>query len=394
MKTSIIPRTALFALAAVTFGTLTACQSRAAGTAQETDCPIPPAVVIDVSAHPNSEPGIPVEGMCIVNKALENGKPISIIREDGQPSIVQGRRIYDVKTAGSAISQEKLKKARNSIITTVAGIEAAADGDNTLAALSIAGDLTADTPDAVVIVLSPGLSDQPPLDLTIPGLATASPAEVAAQVKKNKYTPHLEGRVVLWFGLGQASGSQQQLPQPQRENYQNIYAAILSEAGAKTTFHPFGASGNPAANSAGHTIRPVEPLNTTIVNPPAANKTQTFNNASAFGFLPDSTTFRAPAAAAAAAAQIAAGLKNESSLRVTVTGTTASAGTEDSRGKLSFERARAVIAAIGAAGVDTSRLDPVGAGNVFPGFEQDMVDGVLDPVKGDANRSVRLSYQN
>ncbi|MDD0858246.1 hypothetical protein NHF46_11665 [Arthrobacter alpinus] len=66
---------------------LTACQGPAIG--MNADCTDPTALSIIVAAHGNAAPALPAEVSCMVRKAVENGKPISIIREDGAPSAAQ-----------------------------------------------------------------------------------------------------------------------------------------------------------------------------------------------------------------------------------------------------------------------------------------------------------------
>ena len=76
-----------------------------------------------------------------------------------------------------------------------------------------------------------------------------------------------------------------------------------------------------------------------------------------------------------------------------MTGTTASAGTKESRDALSLDRARAVCGLAVAAGADPARLFPAGAGNTFPGFTPDLLPGgLLDPVAAERNRTVIISF--
>lgn len=366
---------------------LTACQGQSVGT--QADCAQPTALSIVVAAHSNAAPALPAEVACMLRKAIENGKPISIIREDGAPAAVQSPRVYPVQ---AATKDNDINNAKITVTRTISGVQAQADGDNPLAALDLVSRLTADTPDATVAIVGPGLSDQPPLDLTVPALATAAPAEVTAKLKALKAIPALTGRTVNWYGLGEQHGTQPALVPSQRQNYQDIYAGILAEAGAHATFHPGPASAaNAEPRSSQHSIRPVPAAPQVAVDFPKAG-TKIFDNASPLGFLPDSTGFRDPGAAAATGAQMARWLTENPAGTITVTGTTASAGTPESQRDLSLARAKAVCEQAVTAGADPARLHAAGAGNDFPGHVPDTLpDGTLDPVAAEANRTVILT---
>ncbi|MBT2565907.1 OmpA family protein [Arthrobacter sp. ISL-85] len=368
---------------------LTACDGPAIGA--QTDCDQPTALSIIVAAHSNAAPALPAEVACMVRKSIEAGKPISIIREDGEPSVIQAPRVY---TVGAASKDNDINNAKITVSRTISGIEAQANGDNPIAALEEASRLTTDTPDATIAAIGPGLSDQAPLDLTDVSLATAVPAEVTAKLVALKAVPALAGRTVHWYGLGEQHGTQPALTGPQRQNYQDIYNSILTTAGAKASFHPGPANAATETRAAGgHSIRPVPRADQPAVHIPTAGGTQTFNNASALGFLPDSTTFRDPGAAQATGEQLKKWLDDNPGGTVTVTGTTASAGTKDSREKLSLARAQAVCALAVTAGADPARLKPIGAGNDFPEFKEDILpNGALDPGVAEGNRTTKLHF--
>jgi outer membrane protein OmpA-like peptidoglycan-associated protein len=368
---------------------LTACDGPAIGA--QADCDQPTALSIIVAAHSNAAPALPAEVACMVRKSIEAGKPISIIREDGEPSVIQAPRVYPV---GAASKDNDINNAKITVSRTISEIKANANGDNPIAALEEAARQTAGTPTATIAVISPGLSDQAPLDLTDASLATAVPAEVTAKLKAFKSIPALAGRTVHWYGLGEQHGTQPALTGPQRQNYQDIYANILTTAGAKAAFHPGPASAATATRAAGgRSIRPVPRADQPTVHFPKAEGTKTFTNASALGFLPDSTRFRDPGAAVATGEQLKKWLDENPGATVTVTGTTASAGTKGSRDKLSLARAQAVCALAVAAGADPARLKPIGAGNVFPGFREDILpNGALDPAVAEGNRTIKLHF--
>lgn len=371
--------------AALVAPAMSACQGPAAAAGP--DCQTPSALSVVIAPHANASPALPAEVACLARKAIENGHPISIVRDDGAPAAVLAPHVYQI---GKATAQDDINGAKISFARTAASVEATADGANDLAALDLAGRLTEGAADAVIAVVVPGLSDQAPLDFTVPSLASADPKEVTSKLQDFKSVPALKDRSVKWYGFGDAHGTQQPLPAPQRQNYQDIWNSVLAAAGAHTEFLPGTTGTTPKAN--GHTVRPVPPVKQVAVDFPASG-TRTFDNASSLGFLPDRTDFRDPTAAAAAAKQIADWLTAHPSGSITVTGTTANWGTPDSQAQLSLARAQTVCRAAQDAGADLSRLHPQGLGHNFPGYVQDnLPDGTLDPDKAEANRTVILTF--
>ncbi|WP_461186828.1 OmpA family protein [Arthrobacter sp. Z4-13] len=390
MRTTTAPAITVLATAALAALALTACDGPAIGA--ETECEQPAALSIIVAAHTNAAPALPAEVACMVRKTLEAGKPISIIREDGSPSVIQAPHVSMI---GAASKDNDINNAKITVSRIISGIEAKADGDNPLAALELAGRLTTDTPDATIALIGPGLSDQAPLDLTVPSLASADPKEVKAKLKALKVVPALTGRTIHWYGLGDHHGSQPALTGPQRQNYQDIYTSALTEAGATAVFHPGAANAGTKDRPTGkYSIRPVPTAEQEAIDfSKTAGGTLVFSNASSLGFAPNSTTFRDPAAAAATGKELAAWLTDNPGGRITVTGTTATAGTPETRATLSTARAQAVCDQAIAAGADPARLTATGAGINFPGFIPDILsDGTLDPAAAETNRTVMITF--
>ncbi|WP_142060006.1 OmpA family protein [Pseudarthrobacter sp. B4EP4b] len=390
MRTTTAPAITVLATTALAALALTACDGPAIGA--ETECAQPAALSIIVAAHANAAPALPAEVACMVRKTIEAGKPISIIREDGSPSVIQAPHVSMI---GAASKDNDINNAKITLSRTISGIEAKADGDNPLAALELAGRLTTDTPDATIVLIGPGLSDHAPLDLTVPSLASADPTEVTAQLKNLKALPALTGRTIHWYGLGDHHGSQPALTSPQRQNYQDIYTSVLTEAGATAVFHAGPASAGSTSRPVGnHTIRPVPAAEQEAIDfPKTTGGTRVYSNASSLGFAPNSTDFRDPAAAAQTGKELTAWLAENPAGRITITGTTATAGTPETRATLSTARAQAVCDQAIAAGADPARLTATGAGNTFPGFIPDILpDGTLNPAAAETNRTVIITF--
>lgn len=340
-----------------------------------------------VTATMNSLPSAAGDVPCLARKTIEERKPVTLIREDGAPAVVQAARVYPVNEGAK---DNDVNKALNALYPAIAGMKAQADGDNVMAAL----DLVARTssPGSTIVFLGSGLADRGALNLTKPSLATASPAEVVEQLKQLKSIPDLAGRVVHWYGMGDARGSQKPLIPAQRNNYQAIYAAVFAAAGAEVHFHagPTGTSKNNPGN--GFTLIPVQPLEQQSVDFPTDGSIS-FDDASALGFEPDSTDFRDPEAARGEISKIAQWLISHPTGNITVLGTTSSAGDEAGRLELSTKRAETICQAAVVEGADASRLRCQGVGIHFDGYTNDRLpSGELDETAAAGNRNVILTF--
>lgn len=381
-----MPRTPIIlTLAMAALVTLPACQ--AYGQTSTLGCQSPDSLVLVVSATENSFPTVQNDAPCLIRRAITDRKPITIIREDGAPATIQTSRIYPVNRGAE---DNDVNKALNTLIPAVTGIRAQADGDDVMATMDLLSRNS--SAGATVIWSGTGLADKGALDLTKPALITAEPAAVVQKLKDLKSIPDLSGRIIHWYGFGEARGTQQPLTPAQRKNYQEIYAAIFAAAGAQVEFHP-GPTGTPKSNSGnGHTVTPVPPARQESVDFPPIGSV-TFDDGSALGFQPGNTSFRDKPAAEREAEKMARWLDEHPSGTITVTGTTSSFGDEAGRMKTSLERAKAVCDLAIAAGAEPSRLSPEGVGMNFEGYIHDRLSsGELDETVAPANRSVILRF--
>jgi outer membrane protein OmpA-like peptidoglycan-associated protein len=384
-------RTAAALTAAAAALALTACTPAPGPDRAAEDCITPDALGIIVAVHANATPGIPTEAGCLIGKALDNRAPISIVAEDGKPYPAQAKHTYNV-TPGSDTYAGDLKTAKAALIKTVSATAARTDGDDTLAALNLAANLANGAKNPALIIISPGLPDTGDVAMTVESMRTATPAAVVAEAQKRGSIPALPGVQILWIGNGTAAGTQQPLHPSQARNYQAIWEALLTKAGARTTFINGPASGTGTPNNNGHTIHPVTPDTKGPIDIPDTGTTIPYPNTSALGFHPNSTTLRDPAAAATELTPVIAWLKANPHRTTLITGTTTSAGTHDSLRELSEARAQAVKDLLAAAGIDPQRIRIEGKGKDFEGFIEDQnPDGSLDEAKGELNRKVILA---
>lgn len=394
MNRSLLPRvprliTALLAFSLLGAG-LTAC-SPAENPEPQAQCTAPGALVIIAAAHANASPGLPAESGCLIAATIDSKAPVSLVVEDGQPYVAEtlARKFFGIDPKSDTYRNDH-DKARNSLIRAVAGAEALTDGDDPLAAFALASDQLAGTTNPVIVVLTPGLSDQAPLNFTDPAMASADPAEVVKYLKSHQALPDLKGVKVIWSGNSEAHGAQRPLATGQKKTYRGIWAAVLKAAGATTTFVPAGAQETPKSNE--HTIKPVAPVEYKDFVPASKPDPEVFGNESAVGFEPRTTTLRDPAAAGVVAKELADWLAEGKTRTLTITGTTASAGTQKERVKLSLDRANTFKNLIVEHGANPSRIRTVGAGNEFKGFIPDIRNGALVPELAEKNRTIRIDY--
>lgn len=372
-------------LAFLALATLSACQSADASSSQA--CKSPASLVLVVAATENSFPALPSEASCLARKAIAERKPITLIREDGAPAAIQTARVYPVNDGAK---DNDVNKALNALIPAVTGVKAQVDGDDVMAAMDLVSRTS--SADATVVFLGSGLADRGALDLTKPALITADPAAVTEKLRNLNSIPDLSGRTIYWYGLGEARGTQQPLTPAQRNNYQGIYTSIFAAAGAHAEFRP-GPTGTAKFNPGnGHTVVPVPPAQQVSVDFPATGDV-TFGDGSAFGFRPESTALRDPAAAEEEILKMVRWLVEHPHGTITVTGTTSSAGDEAGRMKLSSERAQVICDLAIRAGADPARLRSAGVGKDFDDYIDDRLpNGDLDEAVAPANRNVILSF--
>jgi hypothetical protein len=141
--------------------------------------------------------------------------PLTPRRPDGQEEYGPGR--------------EALLTANVNRVQSLLGRQAADKPFDLLALLAAAVRVTS-TP-GTLIVVSSGLSTAGGFDLRQVGWA-ASPAEVAAQLGRERLLPDLSGWHVVFSGLGEVAGDQAALPLPQRAELTAYWTAICQASGA------------------------------------------------------------------------------------------------------------------------------------------------------------------
>lgn len=290
-----------------------------------------------------------------------NGQPVSVpltpLRPDGQVQYGPDR---------SALIAQNVNHVQRLL-----GGEAATRPFDLLGLIAAAARVT--TPPATLLVLSSGLSTAGGLDLRQVGWA-ASPATVAAELKRAGLLPALSGWKVVFSGLGDTTGRQSALPLPQQTTLTAYWMAICRAANATSCATDATTRPEPAPRSI--TPVPVVPIPavTSISGPHGATGISVpAEEFFAFGsaqLLPGAAAILSPVAAQARARH----------LLVSVTGyASPDGGTAAYNDALSAARAHAVQSRLIALGVPSGQITHVtGAGTAGATLRACYRSGQLD----------------
>ena len=338
------------------------------------------AVAVAVGNRANSpQPGMPAEVDALARGAAATNQPVSIVRIDGRPAVVEDRVTFASQAQNDKKRANDLTAWVGSLGTALDRVRATAPEVDQLTALDVAARAVGDG--GTVVLLDSGLQTTAPLDFRTSGMLDAQPAEVVAFLTKANALPDLHGKQVVLIGTGDTAPPQQQLDTAGRRRLVDLWSAIATAGGASCvqavtrTVSGTAAEGVPAVSGV------------PVAAPAAFNPCgQTvLADGGTVGFTPDTANLRDPAAARQTLADLATILK-AGRQRVELIGTTAGAGDGMA---LSRDRAAAVQRELVALGVPDNRITTRGVGNTWPSREPDLApDGSLLPGPAARNRSV------
>lgn len=349
------------------------------------------ALILVVGAHQNAPaPGVPASLECLLTQTVRHGMPISVVGIDGTPEVQPDMRArtFPLRTANQGALDADTQQALATVVGAVHGVTANSNGADVVAALGLAKDLAVSggTPEATVVVLDPMLPDTGPLQLSVPGWATADPTEVTDHLAASGGLPDAKGLHYRLVGVGQTVAPQKPLTVAMRKNVTDIWKQILSRGGAASVdVDPAPRDGTgPHTSFTTATVPVVVPAQA----PLCQNAPRVYDASSPLGFVADEAVLRDPAAASAALADVAAWLAADPARRAHLVGTTANVG--DAAGQVALSRQRAaeiVRLLVDVLHVPADRLTSEGVGSSFPEYVPD----ANDPVARQANRTVRIT---
>ncbi len=358
-------------------------------------------VVLTVAGHANAPtPALSTAMAQAVITAAADGSPLGLVSIEGLPVLIQAGSFSSDAGNDSARSGD-----RDTFVSTigeqVSGVRATTAHADYLRASQIAADAVhaACPTGGTIYLLGSGLQDTGDLNFSAStDLLGATPADVVGFLRGHHELPHMAGVAVVLVGVGDTSAPQTPLDQASKSNLVAIWTAVLQAAGATVTVDPSPRGGNGPT-----TVPQVTPV--AVPNPsvfPASCSVTDFRlpDTGPVGFLPDVATFRDPATAHDAVQQIADALAGCHATKITLTGTTSSAGAatpagDDDRRTLSQQRAQAVkdeLTHLSVHPVATNAITIAGNGFHFAGYENDRdAQGILLPEPATHNRSVLIS---
>lgn len=216
---------------------LTGCSSDASESGYADAVAAPDAVVIIAGAHANMPAAqVPVELAPLLEEAVQQEAPISVIANDGTPAVSFQISGYTISTANPEATSNDVDGVTSAVVGAVKNVEADADGNDLGAALAVARDqVAADRAVAAsIIVIDSGLSDLGYPLMTTPGILTAGTAEAVVDVaQRNGYLPMMpQGTSVTLVGLGYGAARQPDLTPAQRDAVREVWRAFVEAAGA------------------------------------------------------------------------------------------------------------------------------------------------------------------
>ncbi|HEX2298542.1 MAG TPA: OmpA family protein [Pseudonocardiaceae bacterium] len=341
----------------------------------------PGALAVIVGAHSNMVAPSLIAGVREeIDTASSLGSPATVIVPDGSPSAAATIELA-TPNDNPLYKQDQVNQLGGLIDRT----RADSPEVDLLGAIALAARSVSDAAGPrTIIAIDSGLQTTGALRFQDQdgALLDANPAEVVDLLRRTRQLPDLTGIRVVFTGLGDTAAPQQTLPQPARAVLVELWKAIVEAAGGTAEIKEA-----PLPNT-----RTLDGLPPVTVVPVALRSIGPVPAVSVLrdgtvGFLPDQAVFRDPGQARTVLTDYAREIQNGK--RAVLTGTTASAGSEEGRLQLSRERAAAVRELLISLGAPADRIEARGLGSDFPGYVPDRdSQGNLDPLRAAQNRQV------
>lgn len=328
------------------------------------ECPTTPVpgVAIAVGARANSPaPVLPPEVLDLIERAIRDGRGITLVRVDGAPTIACALR-FRSDAENQVARDDDERRFRTQVRAAVAALRAREPGADPLAALTIAADAAG--PEGVVVLLDSGLQTRPPLDFREDGLLdqalSGGPAAVVPQLREAGMLPDLTGRAVTLAGIGYPADPQPRLDQGRRQGLVQLWQGIAEAAGAQPVTVVTAARTDGAVTG-------VPEVEVVDIPPPGnialgCDTRSVLYDTGPVGFRPDSTEFVDPEAAREALRDFAQWLAGNPTGQAELTGNIAHYGANERDHGLALHRAEAVRAELIRLGAEPEQVRASGGG--------------------------------
>ncbi|MEU1604884.1 OmpA family protein [Micromonospora matsumotoense] len=363
---------------------LTGCEDQPADGPVEAGClPSGVAMSLAVGARANSPtPTLPALVEDLARSAARKHKGVSVVQVDGRADVDLEPQVFDSKAQNDRKYDKDLNQWLDGLRQWVATMRADEPEADVLKSLDVAAAQVGagDT----VVLMDSGLQTTAPLDFRTRGMLDADPTDVVEFLRRADALPDLTDRHVLLVGVGDTAPPQAELDVARRRHVVEIWTAVAKAGGA--TCVELRESPNGTRSGIDSPAVSVVPVAAPPTFTPCGETV--LPDDGAVGFVPDSATFRDPAAARAALTKLVA-LLGQGGSTVELVGTTSSAGTEPGRLSLSRDRAEAVKTVLRELGVPQARISSKGVGDNWPSRRPDRgPNGELLPGPAAQNRSV------
>lgn len=333
----------------------------------------PVALAIGVRSN-NPMPYLSTGIAGIVNGAINAHQMVTIVRLDGNPTVVFSKA-FNPQGSNTETRQVEYNTYIDGLKAVLAGTQqSATDIRAQTAQADVLGSLAVAAgevpPGGNIVVMDSGLQTTEPLNFAT-GVLSADAQTIVGYLRQAHELPDLSGKHVYFFGLGWTAAPQPSLGINYRAKVVQIWEKIAYAAGAScvgidpTANTQAAVSGLPAVSIV---IPPPPPP------PPVSCSTINLNDANHVGFEFNSTTFRDPAGARVTLHKLANVILNNDE-SVTLTGSTSSEGGDQYNQLLSLRRANAVKAVLTQLQVPAGRITTVGDGSHLPGRLNDRGPG-------------------
>jgi OmpA-OmpF porin, OOP family len=374
-------------LAVTACGGTTDASPRPPGPGGPLDCSLPDGpVAIAASARANS-PALEISPavVTVLRQAVHRGEYVALVDTDGSPAITkQGSVKSEAKNSAARVKDDAANLGR--LEGFLGRSRADAPESDTLGALDTAARAVhAQGEHGTVVLVDSGLQTTGSLRYQADGLLLASGRDVVGHLRSSGQLPDLGGITVVLGGLGDTAPPQPRLDAASRNRLVEQWRAIATAAGASCVHvdsqpltHP-SPGGLPRVSTV-RVPRPAPPK----LHPgrPVALREDTV------GFRDDSAELRDKRAALADLEPLARQIRDDGH-QVLLVGTTATAGTEAGRRRLSKQRAETVKSLLVDLGVPAAHVRTRGVGTQYPEHVDDLDrQGNLVPRLAVRNRAV------
>jgi outer membrane protein OmpA-like peptidoglycan-associated protein len=329
----------------------------------------------------------------VVQAAATNEASVTLLDTGGQPA-AEGPYELTLDSKNGAARQREAERNAGLLAQQVMQVAATAPEANPLEGLNMAADsirsARGDTPGGTIVLVDSGLQTTGALDYTQEGMLSADPQDVVRALSATGQLPDLTGMTVYLVGVGQTVPPQEPLDAGSRHDVQAQWRALVEASGAACVAFDDTPRSAPQADG----LPSVTPFEAPEVLASIPTPEQPLFLRDEIRFKSNSAEYVDPQRAAEALRPIADWMKQSGST-VTLTGTTATDGTQEGRKRLSLMRADAVKASLVALGAAPSRIATEGVGTDHPTHVDDLgPNGELLPGPAAQNRLVIVSVDS